>query len=287
MVKVIELIDLTKSQLDKLNRNKTIFVSAISPIEVHGPHLPLGSDLMAAREIMKRTCQKIKNYDLIHIEDLAMGAHVMPAGGSFPVHYRTLKKIIVMWATKLQEMGFKHWLIFNGHGAANQILALCEASTIMKKKGFNLIIPFLTIFHESKKLNEDLKLSKEFSGGMIDYHAGTNETSLLLAIDEKKVAKDYKKYKKYFPKFKSKLGNFIRLFGEKDMGTVCDWVEDPKSRFYLGDPSKANKKIGEKFLEYNAIRSYEIFNDSIKKGYVPPKYFSPFMKFMLKITPEW
>ena len=61
MVKVIELIDLTKSQLDKLNRNKTIFVSAISPIEVHGPHLPLGSDLMAAREIMKRTCQKIKN----------------------------------------------------------------------------------------------------------------------------------------------------------------------------------------------------------------------------------
>lgn len=287
MAKVIDMINLTKTQIDKLDRKKTVFVNAVSPIEVHGPHLPLGSDLMAARVYMKRTCEKISDFKLIHIEDLAIGAHVLPSGGSMPVHYRTVKKIILQWGIKLKDMGFKHWIIFNGHGGADHMLALKEASIILRKKGFNLVVPFLDIFDEMQKHHTNLNLPIGSDGDIKDFHAGTNETSVMLAIDKSKVSSEYKTLKKYFPKRKTALGNFLRLFGENDMAAVSDWTEDPNSKYYIGNPSIANVKDGELMINYHVTRSLEIFKESLNKGYYPPKLFSPFLTLLLKIVPEW
>jgi creatinine amidohydrolase len=287
MTKTIEMINLTKTQIDKLDRKNTVFVNVVSPIEVHGPHLPLGSDLMAAKEYMKRTCNLITNFTIIHIEDLPIGAHVLPSGGSMPVHYRTIKKIVIGWGTKLKDMGFKHWIIFNGHGGADHMLALKEASIQLRKKGFNLVVPFLNIFNEMQKHHTNLNLPIGSDGDINDFHAGTNETSVMLAINKSKVSNEYKSLKKYFPKRKSGLGNFLRLFRENDMATVSDWTNDPESKYYIGNPSIANIKDGELMINYHVKRSIEIFKHSIQNGYIPPKLFSPFLTLLLKIVPEW
>jgi creatinine amidohydrolase len=45
--------ELTASQLAELDRENTLALMALSPLEVHGPHLPLGTDVMVATELQK------------------------------------------------------------------------------------------------------------------------------------------------------------------------------------------------------------------------------------------
>ena len=42
--------ELSWKQIDALDRNKTIFFLPISPLEEHGPHLPVGTDLLTIRD---------------------------------------------------------------------------------------------------------------------------------------------------------------------------------------------------------------------------------------------
>jgi hypothetical protein len=48
--KMIKFEELNWKELDALDREKTIFFLPISPMEEHGPHLSLGTDLFSARD---------------------------------------------------------------------------------------------------------------------------------------------------------------------------------------------------------------------------------------------
>jgi len=48
--KIIKFEELSWKQIDKLDRNKTVFFLPISPLEEHGPHLPVGTDLLTIKD---------------------------------------------------------------------------------------------------------------------------------------------------------------------------------------------------------------------------------------------
>ncbi len=48
-----EYVLMNLRDIEKLEREKTIFLMAVSPIEVHGPHLPLGTDVFVAEDLQK------------------------------------------------------------------------------------------------------------------------------------------------------------------------------------------------------------------------------------------
>src|ERR1700744_4230787 len=43
-----ELKNLTSAQVQALSREKTVFFFSVGPLEDHGPHLPMGLDLLEA-----------------------------------------------------------------------------------------------------------------------------------------------------------------------------------------------------------------------------------------------
>ena len=49
-MKVIQLEELNWKQIEDLDKEKTIFFIPISPLEEHGPHLPVGTDFLTARD---------------------------------------------------------------------------------------------------------------------------------------------------------------------------------------------------------------------------------------------
>ena len=51
MAEIFKYTELTTFELDSLNRDKTVFLLPISPLEEHGPHLPLGTDLYLAESL--------------------------------------------------------------------------------------------------------------------------------------------------------------------------------------------------------------------------------------------
>ena len=48
--KIIKFEELNWKQIEQLDKNKTIFFLPISPLEEHGPHLPVGTDLLTVRD---------------------------------------------------------------------------------------------------------------------------------------------------------------------------------------------------------------------------------------------
>lgn len=44
-----------------MDRERTLILIPISPMEEHGPHLPIGTDVMAAADIAARTANQLEN----------------------------------------------------------------------------------------------------------------------------------------------------------------------------------------------------------------------------------
>lgn len=54
-IDVLEYVELCLPEILELDREKTVFLISVSPIEVHGPHLPVGTDVFIAEELMGLT----------------------------------------------------------------------------------------------------------------------------------------------------------------------------------------------------------------------------------------
>ena len=116
-------------------------------IEWHGPHLPLGVDMMLAHEAAMRAAAAIGG--VVHpaifcgtererrpemLRDIGFGGDEWIVGMDFPanavpsLYYpEEVFAISVREAlTRLVELGYREIVIVNGHGAENQIAPLCD-----------------------------------------------------------------------------------------------------------------------------------------------------------------
>lgn len=268
-------VDLTKSELDKTDKRDMVVVSVISPIEVHGSHLPLKTDLLIASEVMKRTIEAMPGIEFIELPALCTGAQALPVAGSLGVRYRTLYNILCDFGNGLREAGFKKWVIFDNHGGPSHQLAEADASRKLKKTGFELIVPFIDIMHGMNKHDPEIGLEQSRDGSMMDAHAGTNETSIYMAIVEN--FNDIT-YGKYSPP-KSLGGRLVGLIGSKSLGFDIDWINDKKHPSYIGEPQLADAASGEKMLEYHVKKSI----DAIRGNYYHKLEYNWFSRFLLRI----
>jgi creatinine amidohydrolase/Fe(II)-dependent formamide hydrolase-like protein len=258
-------VELTKRQLDEMNRNDIILVSVVSPIEIHGPHLPLGTDLFIAREVMERTTSAMTEYEFLELPELSTGAQPLPVNGSVGVRYRTLYRLLVEWGKQLKKAGFSKWVIFDNHGGPSHMLAEADASRRLKRLGFELIVPFIGIMNGMNEHDSEIGLGHERDGSLLDAHAGTNETSLYMAVNDSFKDKDYGKYapRKTFP------GRLIRLLGSDGLGFNIDWISDDNHPSYIGEPAKADRESGERMLAYHVMKSVRAVEGdySLETGY--------------------
>lgn len=271
----MKYINLTKKDIDAMNKDNVVLTSVVSPIEVHGSHLPLKTDIVIAGEVMKRTTSALPGINFIELPVLCTGAQPLPVNGSVGVRYRTLRNIFLDFGKDLHKAGFKKWVIFDNHGGPAHMLAEADASRILKRKGFELIIPFIGIMRGMNSHDADIGLPADRDGSITDSHAGTNETSLFMAFND---GFDDKEYGKYTPK-KTFTGNLIRILGAKSIGASLDWINDKNHPSYVGEPAKSDAESGVKMLEYHVKKSIE----AIKGKYNHETGFNWFVKFLLRI----
>jgi creatinine amidohydrolase len=53
------LEELSTPQLDALDRARTVVILTVSPLETHGPHLPLGVDAFTARHFAEAIAGRV------------------------------------------------------------------------------------------------------------------------------------------------------------------------------------------------------------------------------------
>lgn len=279
-----DYLTLTCEEVLKLDRERTVFISVISPIETHGKHLPLGTDVFIAHKVMEETCREIEKYhEVVKLFELPLGSDAQPVFGSIQLSYRTFKRVVLEVGKQLAKMGFKYWIVFDNHGGPRHQLALAETSIELKKKfGFNLVVPFLHIFQEMLSDSPDIGIPAGMNGDASDLHAGTNETSLMLYVRTEMVKT--MNLPRYFPKKRTALGNLLRLLKAESLAITIDWISDPSNPYYLGDPSLADPERGKRMIEYHVKRSIELFETAKRGNYSPPKLFNPIVRLLLRLV---
>ncbi len=143
-------------------------------LEKHGPHLPLGTDLLDSREVALRAAQK--EYTLVfppyYFGQIFEAKH---QPGTIAYSEKLIWDLLQETCDELSRNGLKKIILVNGHGGnTNFIHFFCQAQ-LASRKDYAVLI-----FNPSRdpETNEKIKKMRKTT---MESHAGEMETSTVLA----------------------------------------------------------------------------------------------------------
>lgn len=124
--------------LDALDRERTLVVLTASPLEEHGPHLPLGVDAFTARhfahEVAARLVAARPGWSAVLAPTLYLGSFTLDGVGTVSIRQRVVRDALVDYGRSLARARFRYILVANGHAGPTHLAALDEASTIVSRE---------------------------------------------------------------------------------------------------------------------------------------------------------
>ena len=224
-MKVMDATELYDPEFRKLikEKNPTIIIP-VGSLEQHGAHLPITTDSDIVTEIASRLAKKC-NFVVLPTVSYGISFEHAPF---FQVNIRLLSFLRDI-ISSLVINKVKSVIILNGHHGNVDTLEMMEANP---EREWNL---------DFKDVKIDFYSYWHFMEHEFD-HAGFVETSLMLAISDKVKMK------------KAKKGLITKGLSEKEIQRINKLSTErggfPKvtKNGVWGDPTKATKKDGEKFL---------------------------------------
>ncbi len=282
MAEIMNYVRMSLPEIDALDRGRTIFLMAVSPIEVHGPHLPLGTDVFVAEELLQRYAaalhEEYPDYTLVALPSLYLGSDALPVKGSLSVPAPLLRKVLLAYVKGLAAQGFRYLFLADNHGGPRHQMATEAASRrAWRRHRFCLVNPFnhdfrLMVQHDPAFL-EKTGLQPGNCGDDADAHAGTNETSLMLQSHPEQVRDSWSGVDPSLPPPSSGavlfLGRLVSLFsrtlGEdmKHLAATLAWVGDPQMKPYMGAPALASAEAGEAMLQARTAIAMDFFRRAL------------------------
>ena len=239
-MKIIKLEELSWKQIEGLDKDKTIFFLPISPLEEHGPHLPVGTDLLTSRDAA------VEAIKILHKKNPALTYVLLPAvpvgyckftsdfPGSISVSGRVVKDIVYGVGSSLARHGFKYLIICSYHMAIGHLKGIYSGMRkVMAKYDMKIYEPWGPYFYNREVEKREPKLGFDTSK---EVHAGFRETSLMKYQYPYLVDESYKKLQSIYRDLYS-----LRVFGKtfKQLG-----LKDG----YVGSPAKADTDYGRWFF---------------------------------------
>jgi creatinine amidohydrolase len=137
-VSVYRLEELSWPALDALDRARTVVFLAVSPLEEHGPHLPLGVDAMTAGHFAQAVAERLTaarpGWSAVLVPTLHLGSFTFEAPGTVTVRPRAVRDVVVDYGAALARAGFRFVMVANGHGGPTHLVALEEAAGIVSRR---------------------------------------------------------------------------------------------------------------------------------------------------------
>ena len=135
---VHRLEELSAPAVDALDRAQTVVVLTVSPLEQHGPHLPLGVDAFSARHFAESLAGRLvatrPGWSVVLTPTLHLGSFTFDATGTVTVRQRVVRDAVVDYGRALARAGFRYIFVANGHGGPGHLVALEEAAAIVSRR---------------------------------------------------------------------------------------------------------------------------------------------------------
>lgn len=233
---------------DYLKTCKMVIIP-LGSIEQHGPHMPLGTDYYEALEI----CKKISSRTgVVVVPVLWVGYSLYHSGfpGTLSLKPETMEQVLFETVAMLMKYGFNRFMFFNYHGGNNVV-----QSKVIHRINHLTTATAIAIGHGS-----DLQKDADEDEDFFDWHAGKNETSIMLYLrpDLVKMERAKKPVITFTPKMKE-LSELSKKYPEllevwtSLLGVPTNTKKGGASHelssngiWSFNDPNEATRKIGEK-----------------------------------------
>jgi creatinine amidohydrolase len=168
------MMDLTAAKFQENKSSLDTILLPIGMIEMHGLHCSLGTDVWIPREFVRRLDQRIGDRVLMAPE-VAYGHSwgLAPFEGTIDISAEAFSQYVFEIGKEFHRNGFDQILLFNGHGG--NIPSLVTVAEKLADLGMKV----LTINWWVDYREQILEITKGPG------HGGEDETSLILAIDER------------------------------------------------------------------------------------------------------
>ncbi len=172
------MAEMTWEEVRDLDRARTVAILPVGAIEAHGPHLPLGTDVVIALAMARAGARALKPRGLgaLILPPLPYTAASFAAGfaGTVSVPGGTVTALLLDLARELTRQGFRALAVANAHLDPAHLNSIADAERRAREGGMiPLIGPDIT------KKPWALRLTEEFRSGAC--HAGRYESSIVLA----------------------------------------------------------------------------------------------------------
>ncbi|MDH7517750.1 MAG: creatininase family protein [Candidatus Thermoplasmatota archaeon] len=234
--KIIKFEELNWKQIDALNRDKTIFFLAINPMEEHGPHLPVGTDYLTAKdavvEAIKILNEKNPSLNYVLLPPIPVGYCKFNTDfpGSLSVSGKTVRDIVYGIGSSLANHGFKYLVICSYHMAIGHLKGIYSAMKKLESKyGMKVCEPWGPYFYNNETEKREPKLGFDTSK---EVHACFRETSLMKYQYPYLVDESYKNLQSIYRDMRSPrtISKKFKELGLKDG--------------YIGSPARADADYG-------------------------------------------
>jgi len=192
----VHLFDVSHTEARRLLAIGAPVFLTINPVEYHGPHLPLHTDRLISRGLVRDLFSRLStgkaNIPLLVADDLEIGVAPTPGPASRATSYPDACKLVREACRALVEMGARRVVLMTFHGAPLHNLAIEEGIDELTRAGVRAVAPFNRIMRLMLRLDsfrfadalshiEDAEEREHIRRGFrFDFHGGFFETSILL-----------------------------------------------------------------------------------------------------------
>ena len=241
-VKLIQLEELSWKNIGSLDKEKTLFFIPLSPLEEHGPHLPVGTDLLtardAAKEAMKLVKKKQPELSVVLYPAIPLGYAKMTTGfpGTVTTHVKTITSIVNDVCCSLAQYGFKYFVICTFHMDLGHLKGIYRG---MKKAegvfpGIRIAEPWGPYFFSDEVEKREPKVGFDTTK---EVHGDFRETSLM-------------KYQYPYlvdPSYKDLPSVYRDLYSPRVLGKTLKDIGVTEG--YVGSPGRADSDYGRWYFQ--------------------------------------
>lgn len=238
--RIHRLLEINSDQVLELAHAGAVVILPISPLEEHGPHLPMGTDAMLADHFAGLAAdiiiEKEPGTQVVIAPLIPVGTHVYKFMGSIFIRQRVIRNLLIDYGRSLARAGFTRLIIVSSHGGPKHMVALDEAATSLSRfqrlrtisLTSKIIFKFLSgTFVDRISAACDRPLTDDERTALsMDYHAGWWETAMILLLRPDLVKGGYDQLPDALvPRWKLRPGTPLR---------------PPAGMGYLGAPGRAD-----------------------------------------------
>ena len=226
--------NLTKDEIEKLDKERTVIIIPIGSIEQHGPHLPVSMDAEAAYLLAIKAAEAVDGGGVYVAPPIFYGSCTATKNfpGTISIRQSTLIALIIDVLKGFASHGFKKFVILNCHGG--NTAAIRMAIRELMEEGFKAFVGCIHWWGLIQDVVNEVREAEDYG------HACEIETSFAYVLIPEKVRVDKIVRGRVDPEhFYPRAGDIVNA--------IHDWTELTETGI-KGDPTKASREKGERML---------------------------------------